>query len=171
MNGRGVNAPAIRRAVGIVVGLVVSVSAAGPMSVTVAAAEPRSASGIVPLPAVARPEDVDAPPRKSSASLASLKLRLPVVALPGNAAPATATTAATLQDIRQINADGFGTASNKYAFSMAVFNGDLYVGTLSVDSMQGMLSFFWCRSAVGVTEGAEIWRYGRDGSWTRVVDD
>ncbi|MEI7781262.1 MAG: hypothetical protein WCJ18_04970 [Planctomycetota bacterium] len=171
MNGRVVNAPVIRRAVGIVVGLVVSVSVAGPRSVTVVAAEPRSVSGVVPLPAVAPPEDVDAPARKTSAGLPWLQLRLPVVALPGMTASAPATTAATLQDIRQINADGFGTASNKYAFSMAVFNGDLYVGTLNVDSLQGMLNFFWCRSAAGLTEGAEIWRYGRDGTWTRVVDD
>lgn len=128
------------------------------------AAERHDAAGIVPLPAVGRAKDEAASVRPTSPGLSALRLRLPGIS------PPAAEAAATLMDIRQISDDGFGTASNKYAFSMAVFKGDLYVGTLNVTSMQGMLNFFWCRSAKSVTEGAEIWRYGRDGSWTRVVD-
>lgn len=153
MSGRG----ALRFA-GIFTGFVAA------MAASAMAAELQSAAGIVPLPAVTRAEDGIAPVRPQAPGLTALRLRLP--GMPPRAAEA----ATTLQDIRQISADGFGTASNKYAFSMAVFKGQLYVGTLNVTTMQGMLNFFWCRSAKSVTEGAEIWRYGRDGSWTRVVD-
>lgn len=128
------------------------------------AAEPPIAAGVVPLPAVTRAADGIAPSRPPATALSALRLRLPGVPAPA------AEKAATLHDVRQISADGFGTPSNKYAFSMAVFRGELYVGTLNVTSMQGMLNFFWCRSAKSGTEGAEIWRYGRDGSWSRVVD-
>ncbi|MDY6793925.1 MAG: DUF5719 family protein [Actinomycetota bacterium] len=51
----------------------------------------------------------------------------------------------------QINADGFGNPTNTIATSMAVFGGNLYVGTYN-----------------NVTPGCSVWRY--DGSsWTQVV--
>ncbi len=76
---------------------------------------------------------------------------------------------ATLTDVRLINEEGFGDPSNKYAFSMASFKGDLYVGTLNVKSLPGMFSFFAGTSGKRTTNGAEIWRREGDG-WTRVVD-
>ncbi|MFO8058431.1 MAG: hypothetical protein R6V10_14165 [bacterium] len=77
---------------------------------------------------------------------------------------------ATLQNIRQINQDGFGKDSNKYAFSMAVFQGSLFVGTLNMKDMADMSRFFSGTSTRGASEGAEIWRYDADGTWTQVVE-
>src|SRR3972149_3677948 len=77
---------------------------------------------------------------------------------------------ATLTDIRQINKDGFNIESNKYAFSMAVFKGSLYVGTLNIEKLPGMWNFFTGASTKKVTDGAEVWRYDADGTWTRVVN-
>jgi hypothetical protein len=84
------------------------------------------------------------------------------------AAAPTETT--TLKDITQINVAGFGTSANKYAFSMAVFKDALYVGTLNVKNMPSMFDFFAALPLRSGTEGAEIWRYAPDGTWTRVVD-
>lgn len=83
------------------------------------------------------------------------------------AAPALETP--TLTDIIQINEDGFGTDHNKYAFSMAVFDGALFVGTLNIRSMPGMASFFSGTPTVGLSDGAEVWRYDPDGTWTQLV--
>ncbi len=75
----------------------------------------------------------------------------------------------TLSNITQINDDGFGTPANKYAFSIAVYKDSLYVGTLNIKRMPGMARFFSATSATRATEGAEIWRYDGDGTWTQVV--
>ena len=50
----------------------------------------------------------------------------------------------------QVNEDGFGDTHNIWAFSMAEYNNDLYVGTRN-------------------DTGAEVWKY--DGSWTQVNED
>ena len=76
----------------------------------------------------------------------------------------------TLTDVRQINKDGFNIESNKYAFSMAVYKGSLYVGTLNIRKLPGMWNFFTGTSAKRATDGAEVWRYDADGTWTRVVN-
>lgn len=76
----------------------------------------------------------------------------------------------TLTGINQINEDGFGTRANKYAFSIATFNDALYVGTLNIRRMPGMFRFFTGTSARRATDGAQIWRYDKDGTWTKVVD-
>jgi hypothetical protein len=76
----------------------------------------------------------------------------------------------TLTGVRQINDDGFGTEANKYAFSMASYQEALYVGTLNIKKMPGMFRFLTGTTAKRATEGAEIWRYDRDGTWTRLVD-
>jgi hypothetical protein len=75
----------------------------------------------------------------------------------------------TLTDVIQINEDGFGSAANKYAFSMVAYDGALYVGTLNIRSMPGMAAFFAGTSTVGLSNGAEIWRYDTDGTWTQIV--
>ncbi len=79
------------------------------------------------------------------------------------------TETATLTNITQINEAGFGTPANKYAFAMAEYEGDLYVGTLNIKKMPGMARFFSGTTAKRASEGAEIWRY-HDGQWTQVVD-
>jgi hypothetical protein len=75
----------------------------------------------------------------------------------------------TLTGIEQINENGFGTEANKYSFSMAVFDDSLYVGTLNVKKMPGMVNFFAATSTKRSSNGAEIWRYDKDGTWTNVV--
>lgn len=76
----------------------------------------------------------------------------------------------TLTEIKQINETGFGGKVNKYAWSMAVYNDALYVGTLNVDNMRGMFNFFAGTSMVRSSQGAEIWRWDKEGAWTRVVE-
>jgi len=75
----------------------------------------------------------------------------------------------TLTDIQTINTAGFGSQANKYAFSMAAYDGDLYVGTLNIKRMAGMFKFLTAMNAKRSSNGAEIWRY-REGTWTKVVD-
>jgi hypothetical protein len=77
---------------------------------------------------------------------------------------------ATLENIRRINEAGFGKTSNKYAFSMTVFDGSLFVGTLNMIDMADMAGFFSGTKTSGASEGAEVWRYDEDGTWTQVVD-
>lgn len=55
-------------------------------------------------------------------------------------------------DWEQVNIDGFGDSSNTHAYSMAVFNGYIYVGT-------------------GNESGLEIWRSNSGTSWEMVVGD
>ncbi len=100
-------------------------------------------------------------------SLALIMAAISITAASGTSGPSTA----TLQDIRQINEDGFGKASNKYAFSMTVFQGSLYVGTLNMKEMADMTKFFAGTKTTGHSEGAEVWRYDEDGTWTQVVDN
>ncbi|MDM8525546.1 hypothetical protein QUF80_19425 [Desulfococcaceae bacterium HSG8] len=57
----------------------------------------------------------------------------------------------------QINESGFG-FSNKRASDMAVFNSNLYVGTLA-DNQAGDIS------------GAQVWRYDDSKQWTQVNED
>ena len=65
--------------------------------------------------------------------------------------------------LRQVNEDGFGDSMNRYAWSMAVFNEELYVGTLNADYLRMLYGEF--RS-----EGTEVWRF--DGwEWEQVVDN
>jgi len=86
------------------------------------------------------------------------------------AAAAGAIETRTLANIVQINEDGFGSHANKYAFSMAEYEGSLYVGTLNIKRMPGMVRFFSGTNAKRATTGAEIWSY--DGhEWTREVDE
>jgi hypothetical protein len=66
---------------------------------------------------------------------------------------------ATLSGVRQLNEDGFGTDANKYAFSMAVFRDALYVGTLNIRGMLGMIHIATGTTSRFATQGAEVWRY------------
>ncbi len=77
----------------------------------------------------------------------------------------------SLKNIKQINETGFGDNANKYAFSSAVYKGDLYVGTLNATyGLLGMASFVLSAPADLVTKGGEIWRYdGIEKNWTQVV--
>jgi hypothetical protein len=90
--------------------------------------------------------------------------------LSGAALAAGVVETETLTGVRQINKDGFNIESNKYAFSMAVYKGSLYVGTLNIRKMPGMWNFFTGTSAKKATDGAEVWRYDSGGTWTRVVN-
>ena len=76
----------------------------------------------------------------------------------------------SLKDITQLNVAGFGDHANRYAFSMAVYKDALYVGTLNVKNMPAMFNFAAAMRMGSATEGAEIWRYDQDGTWTRVVE-
>jgi hypothetical protein len=91
------------------------------------------------------------------------------VLLPVSAGNAFSLETPTLTDIQQINEDGFGCPTNRYAWSMAVFRDALFVGTMNVKTIfPGMVEF-----PLGLpleSEGAQIWRYDRDGHWTRVVN-
>ncbi len=75
----------------------------------------------------------------------------------------------TLHEVTQLNQDGFGARDNKYAFSMAVFRDKLYVGTLNIKRMPGMIRFFTATTGKRASNGAEVWRYDGE-EWTRVVD-
>jgi hypothetical protein len=93
-----------------------------------------------------------------------------VIAAAGAALMAATIETVTLTNIRQINDDGFGAEANKYAFSMAVYRDALYVGTLNIKKMPGMFRFLTGTTAKRATHGAEVWRYDKDGTWTRLVD-
>ncbi|MBI5394720.1 MAG: hypothetical protein HZA91_05410 [Verrucomicrobia bacterium] len=82
---------------------------------------------------------------------------------------AAAAEPATLSGVRQLNQDGFGTEDNKYALSMEVYRGALYVGTLNIKGMLGMLRFATGATARFLTGGGEVWRYDTEGRWSRVV--
>lgn len=105
---------------------------------------------------------------RRSASVAVLAAAVALALVPAARAARPLETA-TLTDIIQINQDGFGSAANKYSFAMAVFNDALYVGTLNIRAMPGMAAFFAGTSTVGLSNGAEIWRYDVDGTWTQMV--
>lgn len=71
----------------------------------------------------------------------------------------------------QVNDSGFGDDRNHYAWSMAAFNGHLYVGTMNLD-LWGWFNGLGPGDGIidPLTEGAEVWRY--DGStWEQVVDN
>lgn len=78
--------------------------------------------------------------------------------------------------LTQVNTDGFGDPHNRYAWAMAEFGPDLYVGTLNTISADeqpaatpGERDSGDGSGAVSVeSDGTEIWRYDGDG-WTRVV--
>ena len=86
--------------------------------------------------------------------------------------PGPITETVTLTDIRQINEDGFGEGGfgNDYAWSMTVFNNELYVGTLNfiLEGEETPLEL-----SLGNEEadplidpvGCQIWRYDGN-SWT-----
>lgn len=76
----------------------------------------------------------------------------------------------TLTDVTQINEDGFGSKHNKYAWGMAVFNDELYVGTLNTEGFE-LLNYFDDIS-IGTVDGCEVYRYNDSGtSWTRVAEE
>lgn len=83
---------------------------------------------------------------------------------------AAAAEPAALTGVRQLNTDGFGEGANKYALSMEVYRGALYVGTLNVKGLLGIFHWVSATTARLVTEGAQVWRYDTEGRWTRVVN-
>jgi len=77
----------------------------------------------------------------------------------------------TLTGITQINEDGFGSGDlNGYAWCMAVFNDELYVGTLTQAGEGTATQIKGDASPLQTEGGCEIWRYNGT-SWTQVVTD
>jgi len=69
--------------------------------------------------------------------------------------------------VRQVNEDGFGDSTNKYAWSMATFKDKLYVATLNADISRPaeiLLFFFGLPFS---TNGTQIWRgdFSEEGEW------
>ena len=76
-------------------------------------------------------------------------------------------------DVRQVNEDGFGDTTNRYAWAMTEFKGKLYVGTNNlIHPIPGIALFFL--GLPFTTNGAQIWRGDIDDegtwSWEKVVD-
>ena len=67
----------------------------------------------------------------------------------------------TLKDIKLINEEGFGKMSNRYAWSMAVFKGSLYVGTNNSKTPRVGKSLFFLGLPFR-TDGVEVWKGDRD---------
>merc|ERR1711939_936947 len=64
----------------------------------------------------------------------------------------------TLKEITQINEDGFGDSSNRYAFAMESFKGKLYVGTSHIKrSIPGIYQF--AAGSPLSTDGAQLFAY------------
>jgi hypothetical protein len=58
---------------------------------------------------------------------------------------------------RGFGVTGFGSVPNRYAWSMAAFNGNIYVGTLNVGILGG---------------GGEVWKYSiAAGTWTQIINN
>ncbi len=98
----------------------------------------------------------------------------------------------TFEDLTPGNFTGFGDSWNRYAWSMEVYDGDVYVGTWNQDlkiaklirginyalpriSTEG-LNFFY-KNVLGTlpvsdSRGGEIWKYATDnGTWIQIVDN
>lgn len=85
---------------------------------------------------------------------------------------------ATLRDVRRVAPPGFGNDRNLMAWSMAVFQDALYVGTCNwrFDEMRDWEKWAFSRGPIDTSEGTEVWRLscppGRGaeaGAWTRVL--
>lgn len=94
-------------------------------------------------------------------------------------------TTLSFEDLTNSIGRGFGDSWNRYAFSMEEFNGDVYVGTWSVQFdypavFQALLSGglggsgFPTNPLQGITfldsTGGEIWKYNGGQSWTKVFE-
>lgn len=92
----------------------------------------------------------------------------------------TSVTTPTLSSVRQINDAGFGDRANQYSFSMASFNGNVFVGTLNAPVFRfTAVAFFLGFGNLGPfplfpTNGSQVYRGTRadDGTWTfdKVLD-
>jgi hypothetical protein len=73
---------------------------------------------------------------------------------------------ATLTDIKTICEDGFGDETNRYAMSSAIYNGDLYIGTLNADKPADVYKFIY--EIAPNSQGAQVWKGSQnsDESWS-----
>ena len=70
---------------------------------------------------------------------------------------------------QKINESGFGDSSNAYAWSMAGFNGSLYVGTMSMENALAGVLYMLAVYVPDMSKGTEVWRFNPSGQWSRVV--